>query len=104
MTFADGSVATLTYTALGAKDYAKERMEIFVDGKVIALDDYKSLTVNGAPRKPFKTRLPEKGQKEELEAFARAIQQGGPSPIALWEQEQATSIALDVEGALNREI
>jgi len=42
--------------------------------------------------------------RKELEAFARAIRQGGPSPIALWEQEQATSIALDVEGALNREI
>jgi predicted dehydrogenase/NADPH:quinone reductase-like Zn-dependent oxidoreductase len=104
MTFADGSVATLTYTALGAKDYAKERMEIFVDGKVIALDDYQSLTVSGASRKPLKTRLPEKGQKQELEAFARAIQQGGPSPIALWEQEQATSIALDIDSALNGEI
>lgn len=104
MTFADGSVATLTYTALGAKDYAKERMEIFVDGKVIALDDYKSLTISGAPRRPLRTRLPEKGQKEELEAFARAIQQSGASPIALWEQEQATRIALDVESALNRDL
>jgi predicted dehydrogenase/threonine dehydrogenase-like Zn-dependent dehydrogenase len=104
MTFADGSVATLTYTALGAKEYAKERMEIFVDGKVITLDDYKSVSIAGAARQPFKTRLPEKGQKQELEAFARAIQQGGRSPIALWEQEQATSIALEVESALNREI
>jgi len=104
MTFVDGSVATLTYTALGAKEYAKERMEIFVDGKVISLDDYKSTTVSGASRKPCKTRLPEKGQKEELEAFARAIQQGAASPIALWEQEQATSIALEIEGALNRDI
>jgi len=104
MTFADGSVATLTYTALGAKEYAKERMEIFVDGKVITLDDYKSVSIAGAARQPFKTRLPEKGQKQELEAFARAIQQGGPPPIALWEQEQATSIALEVESALNREI
>ena len=104
MTFADGSVATLTYTALGAKEYAKERMEIFVDGKVIALDDYKSLSMTGASRQPFKTRLPEKGQKEELAAFARAIQQAGSSPIALWEQEQATFIALEVESALNRDI
>jgi predicted dehydrogenase/threonine dehydrogenase-like Zn-dependent dehydrogenase len=104
MTFADGSVATLTYTALGSKDYAKERMDIFVDGKVIALDDYKVVTISGASRKPSKTRLPEKGQKEELEAFARAIQTGGPSPIPLWEQEQATSIALEVESALNRDI
>jgi predicted dehydrogenase/threonine dehydrogenase-like Zn-dependent dehydrogenase len=102
MTFADGSIATLTYTSLGSKDYAKEQLEIFVDGKVIALDDYKSTTISGAPRKPLKTRLPEKGQKEELEAFARAILQGGQPPIALWEQEQATRIALDVENALNR--
>ena len=63
MTFEDGSVATLTYTALGAKDYAKERMEIFVDGKVIALDDYKSLTVSGASRKPFKTGCPRRARK-----------------------------------------
>jgi predicted dehydrogenase/threonine dehydrogenase-like Zn-dependent dehydrogenase len=104
MTFVDGSVATLTYTALGAKEFAKERMDIFVDGKVIALDDYKSVSVAGAPRKPFTTRLPEKGQKEELEAFARAIQQGAASPIALWEQEQATVIALEIESALNRDI
>jgi predicted dehydrogenase/threonine dehydrogenase-like Zn-dependent dehydrogenase len=104
MTFADGSVATLTYTALGSKEYAKERMEIFVDGKVISLDDYKSVTVAGASRKPFSTRLPEKGQKQELEAFARAIQQGAASPIPVWEQEQATVIALEIESALNRDL
>jgi predicted dehydrogenase len=40
MTFKDGSVATLTYTALGSAQYPKERMDIFVDGKVIELDDY----------------------------------------------------------------
>ena len=69
--FDDGSVATLTYTALGSKDHPKERLEIFVDGKVIALDDYKSLTVAGGETAALRTRLPEKGQKEELEAFVR---------------------------------
>jgi predicted dehydrogenase/threonine dehydrogenase-like Zn-dependent dehydrogenase len=104
VSFADGSVANLTYTALGSKDYAKERMEIFVDGRVIALDDYKSLTLAGGRGQGLKTRLPEKGQKEELEAFATVIRNGGQWPIALWEQEQATRIALDVESALNRDI
>lgn len=104
ITFDDGSIATLTYTALGSKDHSKESMEIFVDGKVIALDDFRSLTMAGASRRGLRTRLPEKGQKEELEAFALAIRQGGPSPIALWEQEQATRIALDVESALNRDL
>ena len=70
---ADGSIANLTYTALGSKDHAKERLEIFTDGKVISLDDYKTLTVAGANRRPTRTRLPEKGQKEELEAFARHV-------------------------------
>jgi predicted dehydrogenase/threonine dehydrogenase-like Zn-dependent dehydrogenase len=100
--FEDGSVGTLTYTSLGAKEHPKERAEIFVDGTVIELDDYKSLQVSGAKRPSLKTRLPEKGQKEELEAFARAIKDGGESPIALWQQDQATRIALDVERLLNR--
>ena len=102
MAFADGSIANLTYTALGSKDHAKERLEIFCDGKVVSLDDYKSLSIAGAKQRPLRTRLPEKGQKEELEAFARAILDGQRWPIALWEQEQATRIALDVERALNR--
>jgi predicted dehydrogenase/threonine dehydrogenase-like Zn-dependent dehydrogenase len=102
MHFADGSVATLTYTAMGAKDHPKERCEVFVDGQVIELDDYKSLTVRGRGHRPVKTRLPEKGQKEELEAFAKAVKGAEPWPIALWEQEQATQIALEVERTLNR--
>jgi predicted dehydrogenase len=104
ITFEDGSVANLIYTALGSKDHAKERLEIFADGKVIALDDYKTLTIAGGGGRPLKTRLPEKGQREELEAFAQAIRTGGPWPAALWEQEQATRIALHVESALNREL
>jgi len=101
LSFDDGSVATLTYTALGSKDYSKERLEMFVDGKAIALDDYKSLTVTGGEGQAVRTRLPEKGQREELEAFAKAIQNGGEWPIQFWEQAQATRIALEVEDALN---
>jgi predicted dehydrogenase/threonine dehydrogenase-like Zn-dependent dehydrogenase len=101
--FDDGSVASLTYTALGSKDYPKERLDVFVDGKVIQLDDYKALSAAGAGWKGLRTRLPEKGQKEELECFVRTINEGGAWPIALWEQQQATRIALDVESALKRE-
>jgi len=32
--FKDGSVCTLTYTALGSKSYPKERMDVFADGLV----------------------------------------------------------------------
>lgn len=101
MTFEDGSVATLTYTALGSKDYPKEQMEVFVDGKVLFLDDYKALRVSGLPAtKGIETRAPDKGHKTELEAFASVIQGGGDWPIPLWQQVQATHIALEVEDLL----
>jgi predicted dehydrogenase len=98
--FADGSVASLTYTALGAKEHPKEVLEIFVDGKVIVLDDYRSLKVVGARQSGIRTAHPEKGQKQELEAFGRAIQQGGEWPLPLWQQLQATRISFEVETAL----
>jgi predicted dehydrogenase/threonine dehydrogenase-like Zn-dependent dehydrogenase len=97
VTFDDGSVATLTYTALGSPDHPKEQMEVFVDGKVIVLDDYKQLTCAGAPVKPFATRRQDKGQRAVLERFAAAISGGQTWPVPLWEQVQATEISLAVE-------
>lgn len=100
MAFDDGSVATLTYTAMGAKDHPKEAMEIFVDGKVLVLDDYRTLKASGIDIKPLSTRIQEKGQVEELEEFAAAIRKSGEWPIPLWQQVQATEIALNVEDYL----
>lgn len=98
--FADGSVASLTYTALGSSDCSKERLELFVDGKVLILDDYRTLEVFGAPARGMRTRRAEKGHREELIAFADAVQRGGAWPIPLAEQIQATVMALEVERAL----
>ena len=98
--FEDGTVATLTYVALGARDYPKETMEIFVDGKVIVMDDYKRLTLHGGRSKGIESRITDKGQKEELEAFARSIQKGGEWPIPLWQQLQATTMAIEVESSI----
>lgn len=95
--FADGSVGSLTYTALGSKDHPKERLEVYVDGKVLVMDDYLTLTATGARAKGVESRLQQKGHLEELQAFARCIRQGGEWPIPLWEQIQATEISFEVE-------
>lgn len=99
MNFDDGSVATLTYTALGSSEYPKETMEIFSDGKVIVLDDYKKLTVVGAKTKPFATPAQDKGQLDELICLANSLK-NGTWPIPLWQQVQATRISLLVEKQL----
>lgn len=99
--YEDGSVCTLTYTAQGAKSHPKEQMEIFCDGKVIVLDDYKSLTVAGSQHKGWKSPSVQKGHFEELQSLCRCLTEGGEWPIPLWQQVQTTDIALRVEAAIN---
>nr|WP_238344361.1 bi-domain-containing oxidoreductase [Ramlibacter lithotrophicus] len=102
LSFEDGSVATLTYTALGCTDHPKERMEVFVDGLVISLHDYRSLEVAGVRQKPLATRATAKGQSEELVAFARSIRGEAGWPIALWQQLQATQLSFEVDRLLGQ--
>jgi predicted dehydrogenase/threonine dehydrogenase-like Zn-dependent dehydrogenase len=98
--FTDGSVATLTYTALGSTDYPKEQMDIYVDGKVIVLNDYKKLQILGAKVKGINNKIINKGQKDELEAFVKAVKTG-EWVVPLWEQTQVAEISYMVENRFN---
>jgi predicted dehydrogenase/threonine dehydrogenase-like Zn-dependent dehydrogenase len=95
----DGSVCTLTYTALGHRDHPKERLEIFASGSVITLDDYKSLSVAGRGR-GWRSSTQDKGHLEELRALGAALREGGPWPISLEEQARAMRIAFAVEAQI----
>lgn len=97
--YGDGSVCSLTYTALGHRDHPKERLEVFADGAVLALDDYRSLAVSGRGR-GWKAATQQKGHLQELEALAKAIRDGGPWPIPLEEQLRAMRVAFAVEEAI----
>jgi predicted dehydrogenase len=101
MAFDDGSVGTLTYTALGHQAHPKERLDIYFDGAVLSVDEYKRLDVAGRRAGGLALRRSDKGHRAELEALAKAIRAGGPWPIPLWEQAQATDIAIAVEPALS---
>jgi predicted dehydrogenase len=98
--YADGSLCTLTYTALGSKDYPKEQMELFCDGKVLSLDDYKSLAVSGTHAAGWRSLAQDKGQLEELRALAACLREGASWPIPLQEQLDTTRVSLEVERRL----
>jgi predicted dehydrogenase/threonine dehydrogenase-like Zn-dependent dehydrogenase len=100
--FEDGSVATLSYTALGHKDHAKERMELYVDGVVAELDDYRQTRFAGLPGRGTQSTTQDKGQKEELVAFAAAIRGEADWPIPLWQQLQAMRVAFEVQARIDR--
>ncbi len=95
--FEDGSLATLTYTALGHKKYPKESMTLFFDGCVLELKDYCHSFQMGSDSWNFKTRTQDKGHMEEIISLAGAIRGKTKEPIPLWQQFQATEMALEVE-------
>ncbi len=98
LTMSDGSVCTLTYTAVGSSAMEKERMEIFFDGKSIVMDNYLSLEGFGLPESFNKTtRSANKGHKELLSAFIKAASNGGESPLSLKRILMATEISLVVD-------
>jgi predicted dehydrogenase len=98
VSYSDGSLCTLTYTALGHRDHPKERMDVFADNSVVELDDFKSLSATGA--RGWRGATQQKGHLQELEALAAAIRQGGAWPISLEEQVRAMRIAFAVEAQL----
>ena len=95
--YVDGSVCTLTYTALGDKSYPKERMEVFADGKVLTMNDYKSVAVHGGKHKGWSSAAMQKGQLEELEALSATLLNGATWPISLQGQLQATRVGFEIE-------
>jgi predicted dehydrogenase/threonine dehydrogenase-like Zn-dependent dehydrogenase len=98
--YKDGSVCTLTYTALGNTQYPKEVCQIYFDSKIIVIDDYKKMTGYGVKLKNISSIKSEKGQYEELIHFSRCLRGESKLPIPLWQMIQATEMSFMVEGIL----
>jgi len=71
--FDDGSLATITYASGGHGSTAKERIEILGGGHTLVIDDFRSLTVDGAGAW---SGSQDKGHTALVAAFARAVGQG----------------------------
>jgi predicted dehydrogenase len=101
LTYGDGSICTLTYTAFGHRRHPKERLDIYADGQVVSLDDYRSLSIAGDGRARWRSRRGGvKGHVQELEAVAESLLGGTSWPIGLEEQLHAMRIAFEVEQQL----
>lgn len=85
LSYADGSVATLNYTALGHRDLPKENMRVFFDEKVIVLDDYLGMTAHGVANCGLLLKSQDKGHAAELRAFQAAAVSGERFPIP-WDE------------------
>lgn len=82
--FADGSIGTVNYFANGPKSYPKEKLEIFSDGRVLKLENFRVTRGFGFKGfRRFKTARQDKGHQSEISAFIDRIEQGNEPLIPL---------------------
>jgi predicted dehydrogenase/threonine dehydrogenase-like Zn-dependent dehydrogenase len=97
--FADGSIGTIHYFANGSKSYPKERVEVFAAGRVLKLDNYRTLSGYGWPGfNQLRSWRQDKGQNACANAFVKAITSDGVSPIPIDELLEVSRIAIEVAG------
>jgi predicted dehydrogenase len=74
LAFADGSIASLVYTAQGPRTVSREAIEIFSEGTTIASTDFRTTeryTASGRTR--FSTRAQNYGYEEEISRFVAVV-------------------------------
>lgn len=94
LAFADGSVATLTYIAIGDTSLPKEHLEVFGDGKSAVLVDFTQLHLHARGSVRSQRASQDKGHGAELQAFIAAVAAGTGSPIPLTEAVDASLATL----------
>lgn len=89
--FEDGSVGTVNYFANGPKVYPKETLEVFSQGRVVRLENFRR-TVGFGFRgfRRFTTWRQDKGHGAEFAAFVRRVSAGGQPLIPLAELVNVT--------------
>jgi predicted dehydrogenase len=93
--FEDGSLGTVHYLANGSRAFPKERVEVFCSGRVLQLDNFRSLKGFGWPGfSKMKLWRQDKGHAAGVAAFVDALRKGSGSPIPFEEIVEVTSHTL----------
>ncbi|HXV77338.1 MAG TPA: Gfo/Idh/MocA family oxidoreductase, partial [Candidatus Polarisedimenticolaceae bacterium] len=98
--YADGSLATLTYTSLGDPAAAKERIEVSWDDKTAVIDDFVSLATSGVEIAARRSARPDKGHRAILERFVEHLEGDAPPPIPWDEIADVTRLTFDLDDEL----
>ncbi len=83
---AGGSVGAVHYLANGSKQYPKEQLEVFSEGRILAIDNFRTTKGYGFRGfKKFKTLRQDKGHQREIAAFVDLVADGG-EPLIPFDQ------------------
>ena len=99
--FKNGSLAVITYTSLGDKSYPKEHYEIYVDGSVVAMENFRTLKITSGGKSRSTRKIQDKGFKGLLSAFVSSANSGGNPPIDELELIETSRATIAVLASLN---
>jgi predicted dehydrogenase/threonine dehydrogenase-like Zn-dependent dehydrogenase len=99
--YANGSLGTILYHAVGSPDYPKERIELSAGGTTAVIDDFRRMDIFGSKRETLKGSQ-DKGFKDEIEAFVNCVTGKGPEPISLDQIFETTLVTFAIHESLNK--
>jgi predicted dehydrogenase len=98
--FTDGSVANLLYLTNGDSSIPKEFFEVFCQGAVARLHDFRILELARNGRIQKLKSAQDKGHRQELQLTIEAVRDGKPSPISFEELVEVSEATFLVEQAV----
>lgn len=102
--FADGSFGTIHYLANGAANFPKERIEVFSEGRVLQLDNFRKLKAFGWPGfRKMNLWKQDKGQVGCATAFLSAIESGKEAPIPARELFEVARVTIEIAEQLRKQ-
>jgi polar amino acid transport system substrate-binding protein len=103
LSFADGSVATILYAANGDAAAGKEFYEVFCEGSVARLNDFRELDLIRGGKSKRQKSARDKGHRAELESTINAMLSGAQAPIAFEEMVEVTEATFLIAEAIREE-
>ncbi|MBW8049846.1 MAG: zinc-binding dehydrogenase [Cytophagales bacterium] len=92
--YKNGSQGIVNYFANGHKAYAKERIEIYTQGRTLILDNFRKLQGFGLSGFSKKSSKQDKGHKEQFNNYINYLKTGGEPIIPFSEIINTTNAAL----------
>lgn len=101
ITYADGSIALLSYVANGDPSIPQERIELFWESSYGVIDNFRTaLVVHNGRKRSLGGWNQQKGWKEEIAAFVRAVGSGGPPLIPRENLVETTRVTFLIQESL----
>lgn len=90
--FENGSQGVINYFANGSKSYAKERVEIFSQNRVLILDNFRKLQGYGFKGFSKLSGTLDKGHKAQFHQLAKVVREGG-QPLITFQELRNSALA-----------